>query len=425
MKPLCHLRTLKLLMGTEVDILADGKLDYPNELLKEFDWVVASIHSGFKQPHERITRRIIAAMQNPLVDCIAHPTGRLLGQRAAYEIDIEEMLSEAARTEERRNETMKKILILLILVGSFTSLLASEFKRYVELEKEIQGDWLAAEYYVAQPPPELQQSIKSMSFRTDNIIEWEYVRDGKSQKANGHYGIYSFPSDQEKPRQLPTLIVTPTYNSNAADSSHVILTLSNVELDFDCRFVQRWGKLIKAKGPDGKGLLFIRKENKISSQQSTAAEPSQFMKELKEMSPKHDGVSLRTYWIEDLDHDGEPEVLESINSIEEDATGFLNAELHPAFEWINVYKRKDNRYILATEGFPTFLKNRKSFYQSWLRRLKNISGLDADSQALVRNNGEDFNGTLNDYIGRIDRLLHSEIPNQSLKPTDRAYPGDG
>jgi DNA polymerase (family 10) len=92
------LKKLKLLMGTEVDILGEGKLDYPDELLKKFDWVVASIHSGFKQPREKIMRRILGAMENPLVDCIAHPTGRLLGQRPAYEIDIEEMLSAAART---------------------------------------------------------------------------------------------------------------------------------------------------------------------------------------------------------------------------------------------------------------------------------------------------------------------------------------
>ena len=164
---------------------------------------------------------------------------------------------------------MKNTLIILILVASSTALLASEFKRYVDLEKEIQGDWLAAEYYVARPSPELQQSIKSMSFRANNIVEWQYVHDGKAHKAKGRYGIYFFPTDQKKPRQLPNLIVAPTDCGNPVVSSHVILTLSDVELDFDSRFVQRWGKLIKAKGPDGKRVLFIRKENKLSSQQPT------------------------------------------------------------------------------------------------------------------------------------------------------------
>lgn len=164
---------------------------------------------------------------------------------------------------------MKKTLIILILVASSTALMASEFKRYVELEKEIQGDWLAAEYYVAQPSPELQQSIKSMSFRVNNIVEWEYVQNGKTHKAKGRYGIYSFLTDEKTPRQLPILIVAPTNYSNAILSSHFLLTLSEVELDFDSRFLQRWGKLIKAKGTDGKRVLFIRKDNKISSQQPT------------------------------------------------------------------------------------------------------------------------------------------------------------
>ncbi|RJP64052.1 MAG: DNA polymerase/3'-5' exonuclease PolX [Candidatus Abyssobacteria bacterium SURF_17] len=92
------LKSLKLLLGTELDILGDGGLDYPDKLLEKFDWVVASIHSGFKQPREKITRRITSAMENPFVDCIAHPTGRLIGQRSPYEVDVEELLAVAAKT---------------------------------------------------------------------------------------------------------------------------------------------------------------------------------------------------------------------------------------------------------------------------------------------------------------------------------------
>ncbi len=94
-----RLKNLRLLFGTELDILSDGSLDYPDEILEKFDWVVASIHSGFKQPREKITKRIISAMENPFVDCIAHPTGRLIGQRAPYDVDIEEILKVAARTK--------------------------------------------------------------------------------------------------------------------------------------------------------------------------------------------------------------------------------------------------------------------------------------------------------------------------------------
>ncbi|MFC1895087.1 hypothetical protein ACFL0Q_00270 [Thermodesulfobacteriota bacterium] len=164
---------------------------------------------------------------------------------------------------------MKKILVMLMFVASVAALLADEFKQHTKLEREILGDWLAAEYYVAQPPPELQQSIKSISFQTNNIVEWEYVQDGKAHTAKGRYGIYSFPTDQKKPRQLPSLTIAPTNYPTAVVTSHILLTLSDVELDFDSRFLQRWGKLIKAKGPDGKRVLFIRKGNKISSQQPT------------------------------------------------------------------------------------------------------------------------------------------------------------
>jgi len=153
------------------------------------------------------------------------------------------------------------MFILLALLTTTATLLASEFKQHTELEKEIQGDWLAAEYCVAQPPPELQQSIKSMSFQANNIVKWEYVQDGKVHKAKGRYGIYSFPTDQNIPRQLPKLIVTPANYPDAVFSSHVLLTLSDVELDFDCRFLQRWGKLIKARTSDGTRVLFIRKKN--------------------------------------------------------------------------------------------------------------------------------------------------------------------
>lgn len=79
--------------GSEVDILADGTLDYPDAVLRQLDFVIASIHTGFKQTEDQITRRIIAAISHPLVDCIGHPTGRLLGEREGYHIDIEKMLA--------------------------------------------------------------------------------------------------------------------------------------------------------------------------------------------------------------------------------------------------------------------------------------------------------------------------------------------
>jgi len=83
-----------LLKGTEVDILADGSLDLPESLLAELDLVVASIHSGFKK---NVTERMVKAIQNPHVDVIGHPTGRLISGREGYEVDIDKVIAAAER----------------------------------------------------------------------------------------------------------------------------------------------------------------------------------------------------------------------------------------------------------------------------------------------------------------------------------------
>lgn len=89
---------ITLLAGTEVDILADGRIDLPDDLLAELDFVTASIHSGFTQSSEQIMHRLGAALDNPHVDAIGHPTGRLLTRRAPYEVDMEALVRGAART---------------------------------------------------------------------------------------------------------------------------------------------------------------------------------------------------------------------------------------------------------------------------------------------------------------------------------------
>ncbi|UCG79362.1 MAG: DNA polymerase/3'-5' exonuclease PolX [Nitrospirota bacterium] len=87
-----------VLKGLEVDIRSDLTLDIRDEVLSRLDIVVASIHSGFGQSKEKITKRLISAMENPYVDVIAHPTGRLIGKRDAYEVDMDEVLKAAKRT---------------------------------------------------------------------------------------------------------------------------------------------------------------------------------------------------------------------------------------------------------------------------------------------------------------------------------------
>lgn len=87
-----------LLTGIEVEILPDGSLDFNDELLAEMDIVIASIHSGFKQDQETLTKRVVSALKNRHVDIIGHPTGRLLGRREPYDIDVGLLLDVAAET---------------------------------------------------------------------------------------------------------------------------------------------------------------------------------------------------------------------------------------------------------------------------------------------------------------------------------------
>ena len=91
-------RGFRLLAGTEVNIGLDGSLDYPEDLLAALDWVVASVHTSFSVSEAAMTERVLAAIENPDVDCIGHLTGRLIGRREPYGIDVEAVAEAAART---------------------------------------------------------------------------------------------------------------------------------------------------------------------------------------------------------------------------------------------------------------------------------------------------------------------------------------
>ena len=91
-------RGFRLLAGSEVNIGLDGSLDYPDDLVAALDWVLASVHTSFSISEEAMTERVLAAIENPLVDCIGHLTGRLIGRREPYGIDVEAVAEAAART---------------------------------------------------------------------------------------------------------------------------------------------------------------------------------------------------------------------------------------------------------------------------------------------------------------------------------------
>jgi len=90
-----RLKGFRVLAGCEVDIRGDGSLDFSDEILAQLDLVQVSIHSRFKMSREDMTTRIVRAVQHPLVHILGHPTGRLIGERAAYEVDIEAVLQAA------------------------------------------------------------------------------------------------------------------------------------------------------------------------------------------------------------------------------------------------------------------------------------------------------------------------------------------
>lgn len=89
--------SIHILAGTEMDILPDGSLDFDDEILEQLDFVIASIHSSFSQPQEKIMERLLIAMKNKHVDMIAHPTGRIVGERAGYNPDVPQLIEWAAK----------------------------------------------------------------------------------------------------------------------------------------------------------------------------------------------------------------------------------------------------------------------------------------------------------------------------------------
>ncbi len=90
---------IHIFKGSECDILPDGSLDYPDDLLAGFDYVVASVHSSFGQSRQAMTERIVRAVRHPKVTMLGHPTGRLLLTRDAYEVDLDDVIKAAAESK--------------------------------------------------------------------------------------------------------------------------------------------------------------------------------------------------------------------------------------------------------------------------------------------------------------------------------------
>jgi DNA polymerase (family 10) len=93
-----HWDDFVLFQGCELEIKADGSLDFPDEVLADLDFVVASVHTSLRQPRDQITQRVLNAVRNPYVDIIGHPSGRILGQREESAVDLDAVIEAAAET---------------------------------------------------------------------------------------------------------------------------------------------------------------------------------------------------------------------------------------------------------------------------------------------------------------------------------------
>jgi DNA polymerase (family 10) len=89
---------IEVLVGTETNILPDGSPDYDDDLLAQLDWVVGSVHTSFGMSQADMTKRIVAAIEHPWVDCIGHLTGRKIERRPPYDVDTDAVFAAAART---------------------------------------------------------------------------------------------------------------------------------------------------------------------------------------------------------------------------------------------------------------------------------------------------------------------------------------
>jgi DNA polymerase (family 10) len=89
---------MRLLVGTETNILPDGRPDYDDDLLAELDWVIGSVHTSFNMTEQNMTARMVAAIEHPLIDAIGHPTGRKIAHREPYRVDVDALIEAAART---------------------------------------------------------------------------------------------------------------------------------------------------------------------------------------------------------------------------------------------------------------------------------------------------------------------------------------
>jgi DNA polymerase (family X) len=173
------LEGIRVLAGTEVNVLPDGSLDYEDDLLAQLDWVIASLHTSFRMSEREMTERMVRAIEHPLVDAIGHPTGRKLESREPYALDTDAMIEAAARTgtflEINANPDRRDLpdtLARAAAEAGVTLVVDSDAHGVETLEKIRYGiatarrGWVTAEQVAnTRPWPELDRLRKSSGYR--------------------------------------------------------------------------------------------------------------------------------------------------------------------------------------------------------------------------------------------------------------------
>ena len=166
---------------------------------------------------------------------------------------------------------MKTIITVLCLCIATCSVLRAE-TNVSSVAKQVIGEWIAGETMMPQPPKEMRQDIKTISFQTNGIVQWSEVKQGKVVDQIGRYEF--LPNDLitkvQSKRGLPTITVASTNSPRPCLSGICLLSLREVEIDYDSRFhINKIGAVLKAETPNGKKVIFVKLKERQPTKKST------------------------------------------------------------------------------------------------------------------------------------------------------------
>ena len=222
-----RLTGITVLKGVEVDILERGGLDLSDDVLKEADWVNASIHYGQNQSREQITRRVVDALQNPYVRAFAHPTGRMLTQRKPYEIDLSAVIRVAREHGKALELNAHPLRLDLDDVACAEAKESGRVDRDFHRLAPARGPCRHALRHLAGPPRRLDQGRRAQhpdlaagqeaagaAALTQVLDAWQDFLADRRHRGTGILPVANFTGDpatpgrQPVPRALPESLAT-------------------------------------------------------------------------------------------------------------------------------------------------------------------------------------------------------------------------